>query len=74
MLLKSVAAGVLTLGLFGAAFSIPASEVAPNADVYTESEKSPEVARPTCCEKPAFCCSVKRSCCGKSVQMQNDTQ
>lgn len=71
MLLKSVAAGALALGLFGAAFSLPASDAASNAVVESQVVESPEVARPTCCAKRAYCCSVKRSCCGKSVQLQN---
>ncbi len=51
MLLKSVAAGALALGLFGAAFSLPASDAASNAVVESQVVESPEVARPTCCAK-----------------------
>ncbi len=71
MLLKSVAAGALALGLFGAAFSLPASDAASNTVVESQVVETPEVARPTCCAKRAYCCSVKRSCCGKSALLQN---
>ena len=74
MLLKSVAAGALVLGLFGAAFSLPASDGASNAVVQSQVVETPEVARPNCCAKRAYCCSVKRSCCGKSAQLQNASE
>ena len=71
MSLKSVAAGALALGLFGAAFSLPASDAASSTVVESQIVEAQEVARPTCCAKRAYCCSVKRSCCGKSAQLQN---
>lgn len=71
MLLKSVGVGALALGLFGAAFSLPAPDAASHAAVLSQTVQMPEVARPTCCAKRAYCCSVKRSCCGKSAQFQN---
>ena len=75
MLLKSVAAGVLALGLLGtAALSVPASDTTPSAVVETNAIESTELAENTCCAKRAYCCTVKRSCCGSSVILQNDDQ
>jgi hypothetical protein len=75
MLLKSVAAGVLALGLFGAtAFNLPASDTAPIAAIQNEITVSAGVARPTCCAKSAYCCSRKSACCGRTTQLQNDSK
>lgn len=78
MLLKSVAAGVLSLGLFGAAaFGLPAADVRPTATPAAvpqvqEVDSSTELAGNTCCAKRAYCCTVKRSCCGSSAVVEND--
>ncbi len=76
MLLKSVAAGVLALGLFGgaAALSVPAFDAAPSAVVETNTIESTELAEGTCCAKRADCCTVQRSCCGSSVTIQSDAE
>jgi hypothetical protein len=75
MLLKSVAAGVLALGLLGsAALSVPASDTSPSAVVETSTIESTELAANTCCAKRAYCCTIKRSCCGSSAAVQNDDQ
>ncbi len=75
MLLKSVAVGVLALGLFGtAALSVPASDSAPGAMVQANSIESTELAGNMCCAKRAYCCTIKRSCCGSSAVIQSDDQ
>lgn len=78
MLLKSVAASVLALGLFGtAAFALPDANVAPRGIPATvvqiqDVESSTELAGNTCCAKRAYCCTVKRSCCGSSAVVESD--
>ncbi|WP_231743977.1 hypothetical protein [Stieleria neptunia] len=78
MLLKSVAAGVLSLGLFGAAaFGLPAADVPPTATPAAvpqvqEVDFSTELAGNHCCAKRAYCCTIKRSCCGSSAVVEND--
>lgn len=53
MFAKSLIAASLTLGMLGAVVLVPT----------TLPSKDSEVARPTCCMKHAYCCSVKRPCC-----------
>lgn len=78
MLLKSVAAGVFSLGLFGAAaFALPSADVPPTAtpaavSQVQEVDSSTELAGNTCCAKRAYCCTIKRSCCGSSAVVEND--
>ncbi len=55
MLLKSVAAGALALGLFGAAFGLPTSNAASQAAVQSQDVQAPEVAKPICGAKHAYC-------------------
>ncbi|WP_099263825.1 MULTISPECIES: hypothetical protein [Rhodopirellula] len=78
MLLKSVAAGVLSLGLFGAAaLGLPAADVSPTAapaalSQVQEVDGSADLVGNTCCAKRAYCCTVKRSCCGSSAVVESD--
>ncbi|WP_286765234.1 MULTISPECIES: hypothetical protein [Rhodopirellula] len=78
MLLKSVAAGVLSIGLFGAAaFGLPAADVPPTAapasvSQVQEVDGSADLVGNTCCAKRAYCCTVKRSCCGSSAVVESD--
>ncbi len=71
MLFKSVTAGVLALGLFTAALSLPQPDSARSAVVETEAVESTELAKNSCCAKRAYCCTIKRSCCGNPVHLQN---
>lgn len=77
MLLKSVAAVSLALGLLGVAAFALAADVAPTfpptAGLQTQDvELSTEFAQPTCCAKRAYCCTVKRSCCGSSYTLERN--
>jgi hypothetical protein len=42
--------------------------------VQANSIESTELAGNTCCEKRAYCCTIKRSCCGSSAVVQSDDQ
>ncbi len=78
MLLKSVAAGVLAIGLFGtAAFTLPAADISPMGTpaivVQTHDvDSSTEFSGNTCCAKRAYCCTVKRGCCVSSAVVESD--
>lgn len=75
MLLKSVATSFLALGLFGtAALSVRSYDRSPSTVVQTSPTELTELASNTCCAKRAYCCTVKRSCCGNSAVPQDDDQ
>ena len=62
-MLKLLASGVVALGLFGAtSFALPPSHV-DHAATNNSQVAASEVAKPTCCMKHAYCCTVQRPCC-----------
>lgn len=64
MLLKSLSASLLALGLLGTASSeLPDSLTQPAPSVAQVEVQTEEMATPICCLKRAYCCSVRRSCC-----------
>jgi hypothetical protein len=42
--------------------------------VQANSIESTELVGNTCCAKRAYCCTIKRSCCGSSAIAQSDDQ
>lgn len=73
MLLKSLSASVLTLGLLGTASSGLSDALAQPAPNAAQVEVQTKVtASPICCLKRAYCCSIRRSCCRGKTAVSSD--
>ncbi len=65
MLLKSLSASILALGLLSPPPSsgLPESLIQPVSNTAQVEVQTEETASPICCLKRAYCCSIRRSCC-----------